>query len=347
MSYFKTTRGWQDSEFFGDNIEFSERDAWIWMIGEAQWKDGHVRVLGKRVFLKRGQFSSSIRFMAGKFGWSKDRVSRFLKRAEIWGMIASESATGQKVITICNYEKYQSVDQDGKDTNKDSNKDAPKDTSKDKLEEGKEGKEVKEVEAPEKSALKIWNEICGDVLAKPRSLTTTRKSKILARVKDLGGLEGWRNYCGRIRGSPFCCGNNDRGWKADIDFALSEEKMNRVLEGKYDETTGRNNGRSGQTRGDKLDDILEQHLASKGIAYSGGGSPNLGDNPPVLRSLQHLRQGPVSAEEHAPGIRGSAGSAPNGQDHGGIQGMAENPISYADTGRHPENPELGPVAEKR
>ena len=34
--------------------------------------------------------------------------------------------------------------------------------------------------------------------------------------------------------SDFLTGRNDRGWKADIDFILREDKFISILEGKYD-----------------------------------------------------------------------------------------------------------------
>lgn len=254
MSYFKTTRGWQDSEFFGDNIEFSERDAWIWMIGEAQWKDGHVRVLGKRVFLKRGQFSSSIRFMAGKFGWSKDRVSRFLKRAEIWGMIASESATGQKVITICNYEKYQSVDQDGKDTNKDSNKDAPKDTSKDKLEEGKEGKEGKNKRRgaqsfpkPPDVSERVWADHLAARKAKRQPITETALTQMRQEAESLGwSLEralteacsrGWASFKAEWTNNERKENGKQRGTDKQRLADETEKLLDKIRSGEADQSS--------------------------------------------------------------------------------------------------------------
>jgi len=37
--------------------------------------------------------------------------------------------------------------------------------------------------------------------------------------------------------SPFLTGNNDRGWKADIDFILRDDKFVNILEGKYNSKT--------------------------------------------------------------------------------------------------------------
>lgn len=38
----------------------------------------------------------------------------------------------------------------------------------------------------------------------------------------------------RIHQSPFCCGQNDRGWVATFDWFLNPENILKVEEGKYD-----------------------------------------------------------------------------------------------------------------
>jgi hypothetical protein len=106
MSFYLMERGWQDNEFF-ENAEYSERDAWCWMIGEAVWEDRNILVRGNYISLKRGQLYSAVRFMADKFKWSTNRVLRFLKRLENDRKIVKETETGQNLITICNYEEYQ------------------------------------------------------------------------------------------------------------------------------------------------------------------------------------------------------------------------------------------------
>jgi hypothetical protein len=127
MSFYLMERGWQDSEFFGKNSAFSDRDAWCWMIGEAVWEDCTRNIVGHPIQLKRGQFSHSIRFMSEKFGWSSQRVQGFIKKLEAWGMISKKTDTGQTVITICNYNEYQ--DQRKKaDTHTDTGTDTPPDT---------------------------------------------------------------------------------------------------------------------------------------------------------------------------------------------------------------------------
>jgi hypothetical protein len=51
-------------------------------------------------------------------------------------------------------------------------------------------------------------------------------------------LAEWRLILGRINASPFCLGQNDRGWKADVEFFLRPDTATKVLEGKYDAKAG-------------------------------------------------------------------------------------------------------------
>lgn len=133
-------RGWHNSQIFGD-APFSERDAWSWVVGTAQWKNTVIRsTKGINVTVRRGQLFSSVRFMADKFKWSKDRVVRFLRRFTLWGNISVETVSGQNLITVCNYEYYQSDKDDVEHTVEHTHKDAKRDRLQDKDKEStKEG----------------------------------------------------------------------------------------------------------------------------------------------------------------------------------------------------------------
>jgi hypothetical protein len=77
------------------------------MVSQARFTDGVVNIAGKTVALRRGQFSHSVRFMAEAWNWDKAAVSRFVARLKTETMIETDTETGQLVITICNYERYQ------------------------------------------------------------------------------------------------------------------------------------------------------------------------------------------------------------------------------------------------
>ncbi len=86
---------------------FTEREAFMWMVGTASYIEGERRAGKFVVHCERGQFPASVRFMADAWQWSKSRVSRFLKRLENRDTLRTESGTGVLVVTICDYEEFQ------------------------------------------------------------------------------------------------------------------------------------------------------------------------------------------------------------------------------------------------
>jgi hypothetical protein len=119
--YYQMARGWMENDFF-DREPFTEREAWQWLVEQAAWRPSRTKIKGTIVPLERGQLSFSVRFMADKWQWSKSRVDRFLKRLAAENMVNISSKNrdnsgttaghpagqGQSIITVCNYEKYQS-----------------------------------------------------------------------------------------------------------------------------------------------------------------------------------------------------------------------------------------------
>ncbi len=106
---FAVDRGiWEHPVFARE--PFSEREAFIWLVGEAAFRSRRVRLAsGAIVELARGQLAHSLRFMASKWRWSEARVRRYFVRLKNDAMIDAVSDAGQTVVTICNYDRYQRV----------------------------------------------------------------------------------------------------------------------------------------------------------------------------------------------------------------------------------------------
>jgi hypothetical protein len=64
---FSVSRSIWTSDLFAKE-PFTEREAWIWMISSAVWRDQTVRVGKHIVRLERGQLCYSTRFMAEALG---------------------------------------------------------------------------------------------------------------------------------------------------------------------------------------------------------------------------------------------------------------------------------------
>lgn len=58
-------------------------------------------------------------------------------------------------------------------------------------------------------------------------LTETRR-RHLRNVRD-----DWDEVLAAVAASPFCLGENDRGWTADLDFLCSPTKRAKLIEGAY------------------------------------------------------------------------------------------------------------------
>ena len=104
-------RGLWDDPTFKD-AEMSQREAWIWMIAEASWKDRTKRVGSTEIELERAQLAASTRFMAAAWMWSEARVRRYLDMLENRRMIQRKIDAGVTVITICKYDDYQAQPKD-------------------------------------------------------------------------------------------------------------------------------------------------------------------------------------------------------------------------------------------
>lgn len=102
---FAVDRGVFDHPIFKPE-PFTEREAWIWLVGAAAWKEKRVRVGGAIIKLERGQLAFATRFMAKRWRWSEARVRRFLNRLKIDAMVSIRTTHETTHITICNYDKY-------------------------------------------------------------------------------------------------------------------------------------------------------------------------------------------------------------------------------------------------
>lgn len=83
-------------------------------------------------------------------------------------------------------------------------------------------------------AVSEWNDVASELgLPKVQRLTDVRRKKLAARLRDCGGIDGWRAAMAKIRGSPLCRGELG-DWRADFDFVLQESSFVKLMEGKYD-----------------------------------------------------------------------------------------------------------------
>jgi hypothetical protein len=87
-----------------------------------------------------------------------------------------------------------------------------------------------------KVAFDEWNDLARRLqLPAARKLDPGRRKAIRGRLAD-GGLDAWREALAAVEHSVHCRGQNDRNWRADLDFVCQPKSWRRLLEGSYGDT---------------------------------------------------------------------------------------------------------------
>lgn len=85
-------------------------------------------------------------------------------------------------------------------------------------------------------AIRLYNlvaEEAGLPMVRVLRLNQHRQKLLRARLKDAGGLKGWAEAISNLHNSPFCKGQNKRGWMADFDFVIKPESFSKLWSGRY------------------------------------------------------------------------------------------------------------------
>ena len=82
---------------------------WAWIISTAAWKDTRQDADGKTVMIKRGQVLTSYRQISSATGVGVQVIRTLIERLQSESAINTDTNNGRILITLCNYEKYQSV----------------------------------------------------------------------------------------------------------------------------------------------------------------------------------------------------------------------------------------------
>ena len=107
------SKGWFriERKFLEDEMwlsePFTKAQAWIDMIGLAQFEDSEIYVNGKYVFVPRGSFRTTYKELANRWKWSEKRVRAFIGILVGQTMVSTQGSTQGTTLTIENYAKYQ------------------------------------------------------------------------------------------------------------------------------------------------------------------------------------------------------------------------------------------------
>lgn len=164
--------------------------------------------------------------------------------------------TGQTVITICNYDKYNSqiIQEETEKKQQGNTKETPwkqqgnkvnKDKKENNIGDSDEslvcGTSQPHAEHIDYSELvKFFNEETKGVFGTVRTpLSDSRKGMINARIKSYG-KKTFADMIHRAYQSDFLKGQNKKGWTASFDWLIKPTNFEKVISGNYDNKNSRN-----------------------------------------------------------------------------------------------------------
>lgn len=191
-------------------------------------------------------------------GFSRQNYRRAKANLQTWGIITTKPTTKGTVARLCDSRFYDlNLDEPNHQTNQQPtinptiNQPTPNQRpTTNKKERSKEGEEVKECkntplgeevhvngssDSPKEPDWKLfmdyWN--LNVPFSTIRTMSEDRKKSFRVRMADPFFRENYREGIAMIPNLPFCCGENDRGWRANVDWFLKPKALAGIMEGRY------------------------------------------------------------------------------------------------------------------
>lgn len=233
MDYVKISRKILDWEWYTDT---NTKVLFLHILLKANWKPS--RFQGTEV--PRGSLVTSQQNMATETGLTIKNVRTALKHLENTGEVAVSRHPKFSVITVKNYNQYQSS---GSQMAVDGQSDGSRGAT---IEEGKKERKEEYNKSPKgdyesgtpKNSIyvtirELYNSVCGSY---PRlvKMSEARKKAINARMKTGYTLDDFKTLFEKAEASDFLKGKNKRNWSATFDWMISDTNMAKVLDGNYD-----------------------------------------------------------------------------------------------------------------
>jgi len=121
IGWIRLHRQITDCWVWDDDEPYTKAQAWIYLLMIVNHTEAKTYFDGDIITVNTGQRITSIRKLADKFKWSRTKVTHFLSLLEQDNMVKVESDSKKTLITVINYEKYQS-DEPQESHKKDSEK---------------------------------------------------------------------------------------------------------------------------------------------------------------------------------------------------------------------------------
>lgn len=224
QGYIKLYRKMQKSPLY-KSLNSKQRDIMINLLLMANHEENRWIFDGKEYNLKPGQMITSLEGIKEKCAKdvSIQNIRTCLLKLEKGGFLTNKSTNKNRLITIENWELYQSNSKNQQTNSHATNKQLT--TNKNvKNEKNNIYSQIQEE----------FNSICVN-LSSIKKITDSRKRVINARVKEYG-LETILEVFNLVNKSSFLNGNNERCWKANFDWIMNASNFTKILEGNYNDT---------------------------------------------------------------------------------------------------------------
>jgi hypothetical protein len=205
--------------------------AWSYLYAQANYKPGVANFRNQYIPVERGQFITSKLKLREIFGWSKKRINSFLTSLEVRGMSTNRTTNRFIMITICNYEKYQGMEEENETT--EGPTEGP--TESPQRATIKEVKKDKNIYIPHQAIVDAYHIILPE-LPPVKKWNEERQRYLRASWNEdpkRQTLNWWKDYFKYIRQSPFLMGNTK--WLPNLEWLIQKKNLINVIEGKYHE----------------------------------------------------------------------------------------------------------------
>ena len=110
----------------------------------------------------------------------------------------------------------------------------------------------------------VWNGTKG--VRQCLIVSDKRRRLLEIRMGEKQFIENWHAAITRVSLSNFCCGENERGWKANFDWFIRPDTVTKIMEGCYD---NRKSGSEHRAQGGRVIADRNAGTANAGVDYSG------------------------------------------------------------------------------
>lgn len=174
--------------------------------------------------VKRGEFISSFGKLSEETGFSVQEIRTAIKHLKSTSDLTSKGMSQHTVFKVENYDKYQDLTSEPTSEQQAINKRATT---------NKNEKNVRSNNIPYQLIADSYNSILGDSFHRIQKVTDKRKGlirKFYSNMdKDLDKINSYFEYF-KDNATPFHRGDNNRNWKADFEYIIREDTVQKCRE---------------------------------------------------------------------------------------------------------------------